>query len=478
MAIQKPKAVDIVLIYPHVPPKMRPWRKLWLFPPLGLSYLQAALKEKGFRVKVLDTTFRGIHPVIEEAKALNPKIIGLSVMWTMQDPAIEILKELRKCTRATLMVGGPFPTMDPNYFLDYADVVFRGEGEVAFPPVAQKIIDGDESYRTMPGVCYRKEDGTVVDNGKPEFIADLDTIPHADRSAFDDATYQAYWRKTFGYALTPVLTTRGCPYRCDFCSKPVFGQRYRERSPENVAEEFEMISALGFDRIWVADDVFTLKLKRTYEVCDAIWRKKLPIVWECLSRVEGADEALFRHMRRAGCVRVFFGLESGDDEVVRKLVRKLHTTKQAKSGVELARQAGIEVGSFFLLGYPGETRETVKKTLRFAADLPLDYASFTVPVPLPGTALYDRVGRDPNKVWRRTHENSVLFESDLGGRFLKLATMAGAFQQKLKRFMGDTAWSYVGDFVQKTRDVALDVLAPPGKGGRSTEVILQESPPT
>lgn len=467
-------SVDIVLIYPHVPPKMRPWRKLWLFPPLGLSYLQAALKAKGFKVKTLDTTFRGVASVVEEAKALRPKIIGLSVMWTMQDAALLLLKELRGAG-ATLIVGGPFPTMDPSYFADHADIVFRGEGEAAFPEVARRILDGDESFRKLPGVCYKDGD-KLIDNGKPEFIADLDTVPHADRTAFDDTAYQAYWRKTFGYTLTPVLTTRGCPYRCDFCSKPVFGQRYRERSPEHVAEEFEMISALGFDRIWVADDVFTLKLKRTHEVCDAIWKKQLPVVWECLSRIEGADEALFRHMRRAGCVRVFFGLESGDDEVVKKLVKKLHTTKQARSGVELARQAGIEVGSFFLLGYPGETRETVMKTLRFAAELPLDYASFTVPVPLPGTALYDRVGRDPNKVWHRTHENSVLFESDLGGRFLKLATMAGALQHKMKRAMGDTAWGLVGDYVQKTRDKALDLLAPPGKGGKSTEVIVQETP--
>lgn len=467
-------SVDIVLIYPHMPPKPTPWRKLWLFPPLGLSYLQAALKAKGFRVKTLDTTFRGMQSVIEEAKRLTPKIIGLSVMWTMQDAALALCKELRGCG-ATLIAGGPFPTMDPAYFLDHVDVVFRGEGEVAFPEIARRIIDGDESFRKLPGVCY-KADGKIIDNGKPEFIADLDTIPHADRSAFDDVTYQSYWKKTFGYSLTPVLTTRGCPYRCDFCSKPVFGQRYRERSPEHVADEFEMISALGFDRIWVADDVFTLKIKRSHEVCEAIWRRNLPVVWECLSRIEGADESLFRHMRRAGCVRVFFGLESGDDEVVKKLIKKLHTTKQAKSGVELARQAGIEVGSFFLLGYPGESRETVKKTLDFAAELSLDYASFTVPVPLPGTALYDRVGRDPNKVWHRTHENSVLFESDLGGRFLKLATMAGALQHKMKRAMGDAAWEVVGPFVRKTRDTMLDLLAPPGGPAQAAEVVVQSTP--
>jgi anaerobic magnesium-protoporphyrin IX monomethyl ester cyclase len=472
--IQNAKPVDIVLIYPHVPPEMRPWRKLWLFPPLGLSYLQAALKSHGFRVKTLDTTFRGIASVVEEAKALRPKMIGLSVMWTMQDAALEILSQLKGCG-AILVAGGPFPTMDPNYFIKHVDFVFRGEGEVAFPAIVKKIMANDESYRTMPGVWYKDGD-KIIDNGKPEFIADLDTVPHADRSAFDDATYQSYWKKTFGYTLTPVLTTRGCPYRCDFCSKPVFGQRYRERSPEHVAEEFEMISAAGFERIWVADDVFTLKLKRTHEVCEAIWKKHLPVVWECLSRVEGADESLFRHMRRAGCVRVFFGLESGDDEVVKKLVKKLHTTKQARSGVELARQAGIEVGSFFLLGYPGESRETVKKTLRFAADLPLDYASFTVPVPLPGTGLHDRIGRDPNKVWKRTHENSVLFESDLGGRFLKLATMAGALQQKMKRFMGDTAWGVVGDYVQDVRDKALDLLAPPGDTKKTAEVIVQATP--
>ena len=186
------------------------------------------------------------------------------------------------------------------------------------------------------------------------------------------------------------MSTRGCPFACEFCSNVVFGESYRARSPVSVVDEVEQALALGYDRISFADDVFTLERDRVLAICDEIRRRGLRFPWECLARVDSVDEALAREMRRAGCTRVYFGIESGNDDVLR-LMNKQITAAEARDAVEAAHRAGLEVGAFFILFYPGETDDTVLETLRFAGSLPLDYLGLSMPYPLPGTALHERL---------------------------------------------------------------------------------------
>ena len=184
------------------------------------------------------------------------------------------------------------------------------------------------------------------------------------------------------------MASRGCPFACEFCSNVVFGDSYRERSPAGVVDEIEQALALGYDRIAFADDVFTLRGERVVALCDEIERRGLRFAWECLARVDGIDGATAARMRRAGCRTVFFGIESGSDEILR-LMRKGITAARAREAVWAAHDAGLEVGAFFILCYPGETDDTVLETLRFAASLPLDYLGLSMPYPLPGTRLRD-----------------------------------------------------------------------------------------
>ena len=158
----------------------------------------------------------------------------------------------------------------------------------------------------------------------------------------------------------------------------------------NIVDEVEQIAALGYDRVWFADDCFTLNRNHVLNVCNELVRRKVDIGWECLSRVDTMDKEVAEGMKRAGCIRVFFGIESGNDSVL-GLMNKHITTAQAKSAVYAAKAAGLKTGAFFIVGYPGESNKTVLDTVRFASGLPLDYLSFTLPYPIPGTPLYERV---------------------------------------------------------------------------------------
>ena len=235
------------------------------------------------------------------------------------------------------------------------------------------------------------------------------------------------------------MSTRGCPFRCEFCSNVVFGDSYRERSPVNVVDEVEEVLRLGYDRISFADDVFTLHRKRVVAICEEIEGRGLRFPWECLGRVDTFDDATAAAMKRAGCFRVFFGIESGNDDVLRLMDKRI-TTAQARAAVEAARRAGLEVGAFFILCYPGETDDTVLDTLRFATSLPLDYVGLTMPYPLPGTALLERVGGRVTRAWRPQQllvaDHELIFASDFSALKMHAALLKGRVQVELKRRLG------------------------------------------
>jgi len=223
-----------------------------------------------------------------------------------------------------------------------------------------------------------------------------------------------------------MITSRGCPFRCDFCSRPVFGNQFRSRSAANIVDEIETIIKLGYDRIWFADDCFTLNRKRLLGICNEIISRHVRIGWECLSRVDTIDGEVAQKMKQAGCIRTFFGIESGNNAVL-TIMKKNATVEQARDAVNVAKQSRIQVGAFFIVGYPGETQGTVLDTVNFASSLPLDYLSFTMPYPIQGTPLYERV-RDRMAVeeWEepknpRLIKHNLLFLSPLSEAKLRFA---------------------------------------------------------
>jgi anaerobic magnesium-protoporphyrin IX monomethyl ester cyclase len=274
------------------------------------------------------------------------------------------------------------------------------------------------------------------------FVQELDQIPFPARDLLPNEEYIRFGKQKYGFSITTVMSTRGCPYACDFCSNVVFGESYRERSAENVVDEIEAALGLGYDRISFADDVFTLNARRVLDICAEIDRRGLRFAWECLGRVDTFDPATALAMKQAGCFRIFFGIESGNDRIL-KLMNKQITTGQAREAVESAHRAGLEVGAFFILCYPGETDDTVLETLRFATTLPLDYLGLTMPYPLPGTTLFDRVG---NRVTRDARPdgslllNQVLtFDSDFSATKVRFAILKGQAQFRVTKRLGRLA---------------------------------------
>ena len=234
-----------------------------------------------------------------------------------------------------------------------------------------------------------------------------------------------------------MITTRGCPFSCDYCSRAVAGSDYNERSIDNVTDEIEQILSLSYNRIWIADDVFTLRKEYVIGICNEIIRRGLKFEWECLSRVDTFDAEVAGIMKKAGCMRIFFGIESGNDEIL-QIMKKRITVDEATKAIVMAKETGLRVGAFFIIGYPGETDETILRTIKFSNTLPLDYLSYTFPYPMPGTGLYEKVkDRLLARYWdadvNEIAKHRLMFETDFSESKLKFALFKGLTQFKMRK---------------------------------------------
>jgi anaerobic magnesium-protoporphyrin IX monomethyl ester cyclase len=420
----------VLLIYPFVRRSLD--RSRFRFPPLGPAYVAAAARGAGHEVRLLDCTFLSRERALRLALAAQADIVGIHVMATMREDALWLARRLRG-TCDLLVAGGPLPTCEPQAFVADFDAVVRGEAEQTF---AQLLAARAASTppEQVPGVV------TATGAGPPRPPAtDLDALAAPARDLLPNAAYIAHGRRRHGFAVTTVMSTRGCPYACEFCGNVVHGRSYREHSPGRVVDEMEQALALGYDRIAFADDVFTLRREHVLGVCAELERRGLRVPWECLGRVDNLDAGTAAAMRRAGCRTVFFGLESGSDDVLR-LMGKGATAAQARKAVWAAHDAGLEVGGFFILCYPGETDETVLETLRFADSLPLDYVGLSMPYPLPGSALRERVGASLRRESRPDGSlllnQQLTYTGDFSAHKMRAAILSGRARFELRRRLG------------------------------------------
>lgn len=475
----------VLLVYPYFDPPRN--RSIFRFPPLGLAYVAAGLREAGHEVSLLDCTFLAREDAFARAIAARADMVGVYSMVTMRDESLEFARRLRGRTDL-LVAGGPLPSCDPETFVDSFDVVVRGEGERAAVEILEAANAGRTPWRggserhgecaqnlastrpeapspPLPGLSFwhpsdSKGSGELISSPTRPLVSELDRVPFPARDLFDHRRYLAHWRRRFGTATTTVMTTRGCPFHCEFCSNAVFGTSYRAHSAERVVDEVEDALSYGYGRIHFADDVFTLDGGRLLAICDEIRRRGLRFQWECLGRVDSIDHQLARAMRDAGCDRIFFGIESGSDEVLR-LMRKRISLEAAARAVATARAAGLKVGAFFILCYPGETDETVLATLRFATRLPLDYLSFTMPYPLPHTALYERVEKEHVREWRQPRsalfDHVSVYDGDFSETKMRFGILKGKAEFALRRRLGRGASLAVAPFETAT-DLLFRVL--------------------
>ncbi|MCL6106475.1 MAG: B12-binding domain-containing radical SAM protein [Actinobacteria bacterium] len=366
-------------------------------PPLGLGYLAASLRLHGHEPVIVDLAKqrldgdRGAEAVL----AHRPDLIGVGILSTAYLPARALIEAIKARRPETpLVAGGPHITALPDDALKNLGVELGvvGEGEIVFPELVDRLAAGQPVDGNVPSVC-RQARGEVTCSQRSEFIRDLDSLPFPawdliDPRTYPDLPHQLLHKK---FPVAPVMTSRGCPFDCNFCaSTTLWGRGWRTRSPGNVVDEIELlVRDFQVKEIHFEDDNFTLKKSHAATVCEEIIRRRLDIVW-CTPngvRVDSLDEEMVSLMRRSGCYGLAFGIESGSQKVLDINNKKLDLAKVAAK-VEMVKRHGIETHGFFIVGLPGETVETIKETMEFARRVPFDRANFALLAPLPGSDIF------------------------------------------------------------------------------------------
>ncbi|MDD1679711.1 MAG: B12-binding domain-containing radical SAM protein [Methanomicrobiales archaeon] len=434
----------VMLVYPYFRHR-DPVQKL--FPPLGLLALAGQLKAEGVSVQTCDCTFLSFPQAVERIATTRPTIIGMYVMVTLTRNAYDLVQALRVRLVDTLFVaGGPLPTVYPDRFIPLFDVIFRGESDLTFPRFCRDYLQGGDDLDHLdltryPGIYYRDRDTLISQPIVHHPASILDSLPLSDRGDIDHKRYQQFWMEHAGCKMTSIFITRGCPFTCDFCSKPVWGSLYRKPPLDRVFREIEEIDRLGYNRLWIADDSFTLDLSYLRTFCEEMISQQQPLTWICLSRVDRLDSDLIALMREAGCVGVFLGLESGSDETLR-LMGKRTTVAEGEKAVHLFHDAGISVSGFFLVGYPGESVTSIEQTFAHALSLPLQEISLNIPYPLPGSLLFERVAEVESRDWEVAGEISFLYRTEFDESWLReriASTLEHFRQQKEAQAVGGIA---------------------------------------
>ena len=361
----------------------------------GLAYLSGVLKQndrhalKIFDLNFLDWSEDKMIEAIEEEK---PDLIGFSVKSFSVNNVLNLARKIKEKTAAKMIAGGPHITLCAKEFFaiennDIFDFGFQGEGDISFPIFCDNLVN-KEKYKEIAGLVY-KDDKGVWQFNKSEFVSDLNNIARPDFKNF--AGGEIEFEKQEGY---PLLTSRGCPYSCIYCSvSKISGRKWRARNVENILSELEeAIKVYNIKSFKIIDDNFTLDMERAKEFCRKLIGKNLNLKWNCPNgiRADKIDDELADLMRRAGCGRVSLGIESGDEKVF-NFINKGEKLEAVEKAVKVLKKAGIKVDGFFIIGLPFETVKSAQKSARLAEKLGLNSVKWNMLVPYPQTVLWDWV---------------------------------------------------------------------------------------
>jgi radical SAM superfamily enzyme YgiQ (UPF0313 family) len=382
------------------------------YPPLGILYLSSHLKRCGFAVEVFDGTFRSRQEFAALLAHERPPIVGIYVNMMTKRHALEMIA-LARGGGAAVVVGGPDPPHYAEEYLDAgADVVVIGEGEVTLQELVPVFLQSRPSCTALAainGIVYRDGAGSVVRTPARTLMPDLNGQPHPDRGAIDFGRYVDTWRAHHGYGPASLITARGCPYTCTWCSRSVFGATHRRRSVADVADEVEALSdRYRPDRLWYADDVFGIHRGWTLDYARELQRRGLRLPFECISRAERLDDAVADAFAEMGCWRVWIGSESGSQDVLDAMDRRVQVARVHEAARRLQHR-GIEVGLFIMLGFEGERLADLRATVDHLKRVAPDVFLTTVSYPIKGTPYYEQVASRivARKPWRERTDRDL-----------------------------------------------------------------------
>jgi anaerobic magnesium-protoporphyrin IX monomethyl ester cyclase len=366
------------------------------YPPLGLQYISAWLERHGFPNDIFDTTFSSFDALRRFLDDYRPDVLGIYANLMTKLQVLDIIRHIRSTphlSRTRIVLGGPEARHHQDKFLAHgADVMVVGEGEQAMLDLVRHFAaGGGMELDHIPGIAFRTTSGEVISTGSRPFIADLDELPLPEREKIDWQQYFDVWKKHHGYSMATMSTMRGCPYGCKWCSRAVYGQSYRRRSPEKTVEEIAWLrDRYDFDKIWFVDDVFTINHRWMRRFTELIRQRGLATPYEAISRADRMNEEVVQMLRDSGCFRLWIGAESGAQSVLDAMNRMVKVEKVAEM-VRLTQRYGMEAGNFIMLGYPGETEKDIHTTLDYLRQANPDQFTLTVAYPIKGTPFYEEV---------------------------------------------------------------------------------------
>ena len=384
--------------------------------PIGLMYIAAVLKNADYKVEILDAFMDAaiqkngdtlnvgmpFEQIKQEIRVRKPELVGISGPFTCQiENSIKISNLIKEVDSSILtVIGGPHVTLVPKEFLEEAkdvDVAVLGEGEYAMLDIAQ-AFEGTKQLNTVEGIAY-KQDEKVVINPSRKLIENLDVLPYP---AYDLVNMERYLNpKKIGYRsfqnrAISMITSRGCPFNCCFCSVHLhMGKKFRAHSAKYVLDHIQyVVDKFNVKNIFFEDDNLTLDINRFEAICDGIVERKIKIGWETPNgvRADFLNLELLKKMKRSGAKSIFVGVESGDQQILDNIICKSLDLKRVVQFAKDAKETGLKTGAFYIIGFPGETKENMQRTVDFALELKRDYdvgMHLFMATPSYGTRLYE-----------------------------------------------------------------------------------------
>lgn len=407
-----------------------------LYPSLSLLTLAGYARAAGDEVGIVDLTFaRDLQPVARRIRSVRPDLVGVHTKTLTLPRALEVAALARELGVPTL-AGGPDSATRPEVYLDGGfDVVVLGEGEVTLQALAARARD-HQPLAGEPGTVVRTPQGDVRGKARP-FLRDLDALPLPAWDLLDMEAYLSSWEARTGERRAAVLTSRGCPFDCSWCSKPTFGRGFRQQSPERVLDELEALHRrYQVDYVRFCDDVFGIQRAWLERLLAGMEERELGIRFECLARVDLLKPDLLEAMRAAGLARVYLGVESGSQKMLDLMNRGTRLAQIARVSAEL-RAHSIRQFWFLMLGYPGETVEDIEATLKLFREFSPEEYSVSIAVPLPGTRFYEAVkDRLRGRPKRRAGGDALLYEAAYPESLYRWEQARFAWEAKLRRLRG------------------------------------------
>jgi radical SAM superfamily enzyme YgiQ (UPF0313 family) len=423
--------------------------------PLGILCLSSFLEKNGVENDVFDSTFSSFEKFQQRILESRPELFGIYVNLMTK---LNVLRQIRfikeNLSQAKIILGGPEVTHHAENFLRHgADVIVIGEGEQTMLELCQRLNhpyvesshDSEmlkrvqhDSLLKISGIAFLDEINQLVKTPPREKIKNLDTLPFPNRSKVNLQLYFDAWKNKHGESAVSISTMRGCPYTCKWCSRAVYGESYRRRSPARVVDEIARLQQqYSFDTIWFVDDVFTISHKWLKEFHDELNRKKIFIRYECITRADRMNEEVIHLLKNSGCFRVWIGAESGSQKVIDAMDRRVDV-KQVREMIQLSKKNGILAGTFIMLGYPGEEDSDVKETLHHLKTSDPDFYTITIAYPIKGTPLYEEV--ESNFIhqlpWETSTDRQIDFNRTYSRKYYDYAVRWMANEMALQKSNG------------------------------------------